>query len=136
MPYVMVPVPAEHEDEVTQFVLKLTLAAAFDNWDADKARTLLERLDAFGRSVVLHAVRGSVDQELASDRTIAEALEVAAEDVVRCVNAVNELCAKNSWPALLLVDRQVSDGSATHYLVVTGKPARLILQADRDLAER
>ncbi len=138
MPYVMVPVPAELEREVSQFVLRLTLSAALNKWDADSMARLFDACDPVARSVIVQTALGNLDGQKTSDRKVGEALDMAPGEVVELAMRVNAVCASNGWPALILMGTslEASPGGGqdlVRQLVLTGEPARLALQVHESL---
>lgn len=138
MPYVMVPVPEEHERDVHQMVLRLTLSAALNKWDPASVRRLLEDSSDNGRSVLLAVARGCSEGSFVSEHTIAELLGLSPNEVVELAMEVNAVCQANTWPALLLMKSDMEDqpdGSRrlVRRFMIGADPGRLVLDAETEL---
>lgn len=134
MPYVMVPVPAELENQVNQLVLRLRLSSALNRWDAEAMERLFEACDAPGRSVIVEVALRNLDGEPPTDRAVGDALGIPAAEVVELALRVNAVSTSKGSPALILMRTSLEaldDGgeSLVHHLTLAGEPARLALQA-------
>lgn len=134
MPYVMVPVPAEHEAEVTQFVLRISLGAALKTWDAASMAQLFEELEPLTQSVVVQIALGNLEGTPISDRVVGDLLGVPPGEVVNGVLGVNAVCTAHGWPSLILMatafeDQPGGTERVVNNLVLRGEQAQLALRA-------
>ena len=59
MPYVMMPVPEEHVEEVMQFILRAIARASIQPWDAESITKLYGEVDEASRSLLAFVARAS-----------------------------------------------------------------------------
>lgn len=134
----MVPVPEEHEAEVAQFVLKVSLIAALSKWDGTSIRRLLDEGSEKARAVTAAMAGGLARGEGVSDQTIGEALGMAPDEVVEIAQKeVNARCETNGWPALLLMRsdfQDLPDGTQrlVHWFLIGKEAVRMVLEAESE----
>ena len=61
MPYVMIPVPEEHVEEVMQYVLRAVARAAIQPWDTESIGAIFSEVDEATRSLLAFVARASAD---------------------------------------------------------------------------
>lgn len=136
MPYVMVPVPEEHVQDVLDFVLRAIARASVQPWDAESLTKFFLEIDEPGRmllSVVAHAVRA--DKPLTEDEA-SERIELSRREMLGILQELNELAQAASRPPLL-VRRKATDvlpnGRIIERAVVAMEPeiAALVYEAER-----
>lgn len=119
MPYVMVPVPEEHEEEFTKELLAISMRAAARAWDEATLRVLLDGLDAADVALVraVAAPDRPVDHVSASE--LAATLGLDLTDVAEAIARVNQAGEATSRGWLILTSpstRQGQGGSPVHHL--------------------
>jgi hypothetical protein len=102
MPYVMVPVPEEHVQDVMQFVLREMAKASLEPWDQESVSDVFRELDESGRSLLAYAARASMGGTDLTEGQAAEMLQLRQREVAGIVREVNEQAAKASRPMLLV----------------------------------
>lgn len=134
MPYVMVPVPEEHEQEVMQQILQLSLRESLNAWDPAVLVPFVRELAAVDRSLVdaladatssgLRLTRAQVATRLGMD--LGE-LTARADDLNRRSNDLGQ-------PYLVLTapGEGPDDDLASQVLLVTKVAADLILGGVED----
>lgn len=133
MPYVMVPVPAEHEREFQQFIMTTILRDAMNQWSAEGLGAILDQLTPDQVRLVDHLADRSVNGSAPTKQMVAAALDLPEERVISLHQEVNDLCAAADKPQLILFDAfPTFDGdgasSVPNLLAVPRNAAELILQ--------
>jgi hypothetical protein len=108
MPYVMVPVPEEHVQDVMQFVLREMARASLEPWDQESVFDVFHEVDEAGRSLLAYAARASMTGRDLTEVQAAEMLQLRQREVAGIVREVNERAAQASRP-ILLVTRTVTE---------------------------
>jgi hypothetical protein len=101
MPYVMVPVPEEHVQEVMQFVLRAVARASIEPWDVETMTEFFTMVDEPSRmllSVVSDAVRKGRNL---TDREVADLVELNPREVGGMVRELNEIAQESNRSALV-----------------------------------
>ena len=126
MPYVMVPVPEEHEDDVLQFLMGLQVQAAMNRWPEGALDRYLEALDDTERSIVAGIIERSRQRRIVPEADLAAATGLEPSVLSEQVQAM----ARRSWdanvPALVLTDKEqrvAADGGTEEYLTYHIAPA-------------
>lgn len=101
MPYVMVPVPEEHVEEVMQFMLRSMARANLTEWDADSINELFSGLDEFGRSLLAFVGRAAASDKELAESDAASLLQLSPRETIAIVREVNDLCKERDRPALI-----------------------------------
>lgn len=138
MPYVMVPVPEEHVQDVLDFVLRAIARASVQPWEPESLTRFFLDIDEPGRmllSVVAHAVRA--DKPLSEDEA-ADRIELSRREMVGIMQELNELAQAESRPQLL-IRRRVSDvlpnGRIVEKPVLAMEPEIAVLVYEAERAE-
>lgn len=101
MPYVMVPVPEEHVEEVMQFMLRSMARANLTEWDAEGIDELFKGLDEFGRSLLAFVGRAAAADKDLPETDTARMLQLSVRETIAVVREINELCREADRPALV-----------------------------------
>lgn len=136
MPYVMVPVPEEHVEDVLDFVLRAIARASVQPWDQEALTRFFLDIDEPGRmllSVVAHAVRA--DRPLSEDE-VSDRIELSRREMVGILQELNELAQVASRPPLLArrkATELLPNGRVTERPIVSMEPeiAALVYEAER-----
>ena len=102
MPYVMVPVPEEHVEEVMSFMLRAMSRANLEPWDEEGVTTLFEELDEFGRSLLAFVGRSAANERDLSETDAAKLLQLSSRETIAIVREINDLCRDAGRPSLVL----------------------------------
>jgi hypothetical protein len=108
MPYVMVPVPEEHVQDVMQFILREVAKAAQAPWDDESISELFHEVDEASRSVLAYTARASIGGTDITEAQAADMMQLRPREVTGIVRELNELAAKANRSALV-VTRTVTE---------------------------
>jgi predicted ATP-dependent protease len=108
MPYVMVPVPEEHVQDVMQFVLREVAKASLEPWDEESVSKLFHEVDEEGRSLLAYAARAVVSGKELSEADAAALLQLRPREMAGLVRDINERAAQAGRPNLVMA-RVVSE---------------------------
>jgi predicted ATP-dependent protease len=101
MPYVMVPVPEEHVQDVMQFVLREVAKASQQPWDAESVTALFHEVDEATRSLLAYAARAAIGGTDVSEAQVADMLQLRQREVVGIMRDLNERASKDNRPPLI-----------------------------------
>lgn len=113
MPYVMVPVPAEHEQTFTKALMSHVLRTSMTAWTPESARELLGELAGASRDLVRRVARFAVAREPAKLEEIAAQMGLAPPEVMAMADRINEQAADRGLPELVLFDPLPAPGETT-----------------------
>jgi hypothetical protein len=101
MPYVMVPVPEEHVQDVMQFVLREVAKASLEPWDEESVSKLFHEVGEEGRSLLAYAARAVVGGKEFSEAEAAALLQLRPREMAGLVRDINERAAQANRPNLV-----------------------------------
>jgi hypothetical protein len=136
MPYVMVPVPEEHVEDVMQFILRAIARASIEPWDEDSIGRVFLEVDEAARSLLAFVARAAAD---GSDLDAAEAarkIQLTVRESLGIMNELNVISRDENRPVLITV-RMVADrlpnGRVTEKRVLNMEPevAELVRAAEQ-----
>ncbi|MEO6628829.1 MAG: hypothetical protein ABIP03_09700 [Aquihabitans sp.] len=132
MPYVMIPVPEEYEQELMSEVLKMSLRKSISAWSPESLRAIYTSCDPAERSLVDTLTRASADGNRLPLTAIEEALHVSSDALEALVTGVNGRCDARSLPWLILRTPASSAGgmagtAASDLLIITQTAATALL---------
>jgi hypothetical protein len=122
MPYVMVPVPEEHVQDVMQFVLREVAKASVEPWDEASVSQLFYELDEASRSLLAYTARASISGVEISEVQAADMMQLRPREVTGIVRELNERAAKDNRPSLvtaLTVTETLPNGRTKEKRVLT-----------------
>jgi hypothetical protein len=136
MPYVMVPVPEEHVQDVMQFVLREVAKASLEPWDEESISTLFHDIEEEGRSLLAYVARAVANGKEITEAEAANLLQLRQREMAGLVRDVNERAARASRPNLVLarvVTETLTNGRTTDKRVLTmsDELAPLVRNAER-----
>jgi hypothetical protein len=108
MPYVMVPVPEEHVQDVMQFILREVARASLEPWDEGSVSELFHEVDEACRSLLAYTARASMGGTDITEPQAADVMQLRQREVVGLVRELNERATKASRP-VLIVTRTVTE---------------------------
>lgn len=128
MPYVMVPVPEEHEKEFQSELLQLTLRASINAWDAAMVQGLLDELDEPALALVRVLVDAASANRRLTRQQVAELLQSDVATVSSLAERINHRSAGKGRPYLILVapGEDPKAGEAAEVLLITQVAVRLL----------
>jgi hypothetical protein len=125
MPYVMVPVPEEHVEDVMQFILRAIARASIEPWDADSVGRVFLEVDEASRSLLAFVARAAAD---GSDLDAAEAarkIQLTVRESLGIMNELNALSRDQNRPILItarMVTDRLPNGRVTEKRVLNMEP--------------
>lgn len=125
MPYVMVPVPEEHEDEFMQELLKMSLRERLSAWEAEPLLALVAELEPSGRRLVMKLAEVSADNRRLSESEVASFLGVGVVELGEVVQAINTSCTDRSLPYLVLTAPHRGPGDEVDLFIARAAAAHL-----------
>lgn len=136
MPYVMVPVPEEHVQDVMQFILREIAKASLEPWDGESVSELFYELDEASRSVLAYTARASMGGTDLTEAQAAETMQLRQREVVGIVRELNERATKANRPTLVytrVVSEAMPNGRTTEKRVLwmSEDVASLVRDAER-----
>ena len=94
MPYVMVPVPEEHVQDVMQFVLREMAKASLVPWDDDSVSALFHEVDEASRSLLAYAARAALSGTDLAETEAADMMQLRPREVAGIIRDLNDRAAK------------------------------------------
>jgi hypothetical protein len=136
MPYVMVPVPEEHVEDVMQFILREMAKASLVPWDDESISALFHEVDESSRSLLAYAARATMSGKEISDVQAADLMQIRQREVAGIMREVNERATKANRPALVsvrTVTETLPNGRTTEkrVLAMSEDVAPLVRDAER-----
>jgi hypothetical protein len=128
MPYVMVPVPEEHVQDVMQFVLREVAKASLEPWDEGSVAELFSDVDEESRSLLAYAARASISGKEISEAEAADLIQLRQREMAGIMRELNERAAKANRPTL------VTTRTVTETLPNGRTAERRVLWMSEDLA--
>ena len=99
MPYVMVPVPEEHVQDVMQFVLREVAKASLEPWDEESVSKLFHEVDEESRSLLAYVARAVTGAKELSEAQAADLLQLRQREVAGLLRDLNERAAQANRPS-------------------------------------
>ncbi|MEQ8841470.1 MAG: hypothetical protein RIB98_10835 [Acidimicrobiales bacterium] len=140
MPYVMVPVPEEHVEEVMQFMLRTMARASQEDWDQENVTRVFGEVDELSKTLLAHIARATVAGKEIFENDAAAAVQLSSRETSAIVRELNELAREENRPSMIyrrpatevLPNGRTVDKTA---IVVDEEVAPLIVEAEKaDLA--
>jgi hypothetical protein len=136
MPYVMVPVPEEHVQDVMQFVVRLASQASVEPWTAESITQLFEEIDEPSRALLSAVAKGVLRGNPLSEGDVGAVVGMTWREVMGMVRELNDTAGVQSHPAL--VSRRSTTATLPNGrtrevrgLVIADDVAQLVHDADR-----
>jgi hypothetical protein len=101
MPYVMMPVPEEHVEEVMQFILRAIARAAIQPWDAESIGQVYDDVDEATRSLLAFVARAASDGGELDSTEAARKLQLTPREVAGIMNELNSMTRDADRPLLI-----------------------------------
>ena len=136
MPYVMVPVPEEHVEEVMSFILREIGRANQLEWDTESVTELFHDVDEASRSLLAYAARAAISGDDLSEAEAARMLQLSPREVAGILREMNEQSRERNRPTLVgarLVPETLPNGRVTEKRVLwmSAEVAPLVREAER-----
>ena len=136
MPYVMVPVPEEHVEEVMQLIIRASARAAQKDWDQESVSALYDEIDEESRSLLSIVARAILSGNDLTERDAASSIELNVRETIGIVRDINEQ-ARESEHANVIQQRRVDEvlpnGRTREKKVLAMEPevAAMVQEAER-----
>lgn len=140
MPYVMVPVPEEHVEEVMQFMLRSMTRAAQEEWDQEHVTRIFGEVDELSKTLLAHVARATVEGREVFESDAAAAVQLSPREAAGIVRELNELAREENRPAMIFrrpTTEVLPNGRTIEKvaIVVEEEVAPLVIEAEKvDLA--
>jgi hypothetical protein len=136
MPYVNIPVPEEHVEEIMQFVVRTMQRAAMETWDEDAVHGFFGELDESSRALLAYIARATLADKELTEAEATQLMQVSWREVFGMARDLNERAAKANRPPLInywIVTEKLANGRTTEQRVYALAPevAPLVDAADR-----
>jgi hypothetical protein len=136
MPYVMVPVPEEHVQDVMQFILREVAKASLEPWDDESVLALFHEVDEASRSLLAYAARATVSGADITEAQAAERMQVRQREVTGILRELSERAAKANRPTPVsarAVSEVLPNGRTTERRVLwmSDEVARFVYNAEK-----
>jgi hypothetical protein len=136
MPYVMVPVPEEHVQEVMQFLLRTMARASIEPWDEESIGRLFADVDEPSRSLLSFVARAAVGGGDLAESDAARSVQLSARETNGIMRELNERAREANHPSLLgrrTVPETLPNGRVTQKAVFSmdEEIAKLVRDAER-----
>jgi hypothetical protein len=137
MPYVMVPVPEEHVEDVMQFILREMAKASLVPWDDESISALFHEVDEASRSLLAYAARATMSGKEIADVQAADLMQIRQREVTGITRDLNERATSANRPALVsvrTVTETLPNGRTTEkrVLAMSEDVAALVRDAERE----
>ena len=136
MPYVMIPVPEEHVEDVMQFTLRAIAQAEIEPWDTESITQTYGDVDEATRSLLAFVARASFDGEALAAADAARQIQLTVREAVGISNELSILTREAKRPSLIVarnVPERLPNGRVTEKRVFQMDPevAELIQAAEQ-----
>jgi hypothetical protein len=136
MPWVMVPVPEEHVQDVMEYVIRTATRAQLEDWDLESAQDVFVKIDEACRSLLSIAARASAAGKQLRDQEAADFIQLNVREMVGIIREVNEAANAANRPPLLnttTINEELPNGRLREQRVIVMAPtvARLFRTAER-----
>ena len=136
MPYVMVPVPEEHVEEVMQFILRALARAAIQPWDAESVTQLFGEVDEATRSLLAFVARACTEGGELDAADAARKLQLTVRETTGIMTELNGLTRVTDRPILInarVVTERLPNGRTIDKRMLLMDPdvAQLVTAAER-----
>jgi hypothetical protein len=136
MPYVNIPVPEEHVEEVMAFVLRAMARAAIEPWDEASVGEFFAEIDESTRALLAFVARASASGRELFESEAASSLQLSVRETFGLMREVNERATRANRPTLItarLVTETLQNGRTVEKRVYSMPEdvAPLVAEADR-----
>jgi hypothetical protein len=141
MPYVMVPVPEEHVEDVMQFILRAIARASIEPWDDTSIFETYHEVDETTRSLLAFVARAAADGKELDTIAAARQIQMTPREVNGILNELQALTRDANRSPLMVVQvvsARLPNGRVTDKRVLAMEPdvAEFVREAERaELAE-
>jgi hypothetical protein len=101
MPYVMIPVPEEHVEDVMQFVLRAIARGRIEPWTAESITEVYEEVDEASRSLLAFVARAVLEGVELSIVEAAQKVQLSARETNGILSEIARETRDGARPTLL-----------------------------------
>ena len=136
MPYVSVPVPEEHVEDVMRFILRAMARASMLPWDEESFADLWGDTDELGRALLAFVARATLEDVDLTDREAAEKVQVRPREVHALAAELAQESQRRRRPAIVttqMVEDELPNGRIVEVrvLLMDAEVARFVADAER-----
>jgi hypothetical protein len=136
MPYVSVPVPEEHVEDVMRFILRAMARASMLSWDEESFADLWGDTDELGRALLAFVARATLEDVDLTDREAAEQVQVRPREVHALAAELSQESQRRRRPAIVttqMVEDELPNGRIVEVrvLLMDAEVARFVADAER-----
>jgi hypothetical protein len=102
MPYVMVPVPEEHVEEVMQFMLRTMSRASQEDWTLESVSSMFNEADELTRTLLSFTARATIKGVEVLEADAAAAVQLSHRETGAIVRELNETARDFNRPNVLV----------------------------------
>lgn len=118
MPWVMVPVPEETEQEFGQWLMRRQMEAALTDWPKGAIADVVAQADAPMVDMLRHLASGA--EMWAPAAQVAQSGDVTVDRLLERIADLNQHCLERSWPPLVMVKTEGVANAEVHRLLMGG----------------
>jgi hypothetical protein len=125
MPYVMVPVPEEHVEDVMQFILRAIARASIVPWDEASLGETYHEVDETTRSLLAFVARAEAEGKELDSGMAARQIQMSPREVNGILNELQTMTRDANRPPLVVVrvvTQRRPNGRTTEQRVVSMEP--------------
>jgi len=136
MPYVSVPVPEEHVEDVMRFILRAMARASMLSWDEESFADLWGDTDELGRALLAFVARATLEDVDLTDREAAEKVQVRPREVHALAAELSQESQRRRRPSIVttqMVEDELPNGRVVEVrvLLMDAEVARFVADAER-----
>lgn len=138
MPYVMIPVPEEHVEEVMQFVLRAQARAAIEPWTEESIVEIFTDVDEAARSLLSVVAHATLTGKELTDVDAGALIELSAREVSGIRRELAELSQDGNHSSLIVatnVEETLPNGRVRRRRILKMATAVAICVRDAEEAE-
>lgn len=136
MPYVMVPVPEEHVEDVMQFILRAVQRASIQPWTTESLGDWYHDTDETTRSLLAFVARAQAEGKDLDTQAAARSIQMTPREVNGILNEVQTFTRDENRAPLVtvrMVSERLPNGRVTEKRVLVMEPevAELVREVER-----
>ncbi|MBK5289325.1 MAG: hypothetical protein JJE46_12765 [Acidimicrobiia bacterium] len=141
MPYVMVPVPEKHVEDVMDYILRAITQGSIEPWDHPSISDFYHEVDEATRSVLAFVARAEAEEKELDTVAAARAIQMTPREVNGILNELQTTTGDAKRPPIVVartVSERLPNGRVTdkRVLVMESGVAELVREVERaELAE-
>jgi hypothetical protein len=137
MPYVMMPVPEEHVEEVMQFILRTVARASVQPWDAESVSRIYEDVDEATRSLLAFVARATAETGEMPAEDAARKIQLNVREMGGIMNELNLVTREENRADLIqtrVVTERLANGRMAdrRVLIMSEEVAQLVRAAEQE----